>query len=252
MMSEEPKNEIRQLSKMQRRVVGALMEKAFTTPEQYPLTLKSATTACNQKSNRDPVASYSEDQVQSTLDELREDLLVAEVFTGGGRTPRYRHYMRHKFDFTEAQFAIIAELLLRGRQQLGELRTRASRMHRIESQEQLREELISLKEKGFLQANGPLDRRGIEVDHTFYLPKEGMSIGTAVDNDTAPSEASASTPAPSSSPAPQTAATQPDASDMLETLEMQIQEQAELIRGLSSLISDMDDRLQRLERDLGV
>ena len=106
-MNEEPKNQIKEIPKIQRRVLGVLMEKAFTTPEQYPLTLKAVTTGCNQKSNRDPVVAYTEDQVQDALDGMRQDLLVAEVFTDGGRAPRYRHYMRHKFDFTEAQLAIM-------------------------------------------------------------------------------------------------------------------------------------------------
>lgn len=242
-MSDEPKNQIRQLPRIQRRVIGALMEKAFTTPEQYPLTLKATTTACNQKSNRDPVVSYSEDQVQVALDELREDLLVAEVFTDGGRAPRYRHYMRHKFDFSEAQFAIIAELLLRGRQQPGELRTRASRMVRIDSQEQLREELAGLQEKGYLQANGPLDRRGVEVDHTFYLPNENMSMGAA------PVEAESQTQ--TAEPSRPAAAADLSAT-VIDQLQTTIHEQADTIRNLESLISDLDDRLQRLERELGV
>ncbi|MEQ9409921.1 MAG: DUF480 domain-containing protein [Fuerstiella sp.] len=241
-MNEEPKNQIRELSRIQRRVVGVLMEKAFTTPEQYPLTLKATTTACNQKSNRDPVVSYTEDQVQDALDQLRQDLLVAEVFPGGGRTPRYRHYMRHKFDFSEAQFAIIAELLLRGRQQPGELRTRASRMVRIESQDQLREELTGLQQMGYLQANGPLDRRGVEVDHTFYLPKEGMDIGSA------PAEAASAESSPSSAAAEPSA----DFSDSLNQLASTIAEQAQTIRGLETIVAELDDRLQRLERDLGV
>lgn len=251
-MGEEPKNLIREFSKIQRRVVGALMEKAFTTPEQYPLTLKATTTACNQKSNRDPVVGYAEDQVQDALDSLREDLVVAEVFPGGGRTARYRHYMRHKFDFTEAQFAIIAELLLRGRQQPGELRTRASRMVRIESQEQLREELAGLQEMGYLQANGPLDRRGIEVDHTFYLPKEGMNIGSAAAAPaTVPEETRTSSPAATPTPVAASASS-PETDSILSSLKDTVHEQAETIRGLESLISDLDDRLQRLERDLGV
>lgn len=245
-MSEEPKNQIKELSRIQRRVIGALMEKAFTTPEQYPLTLKATTTACNQKSNRDPVVSYSEDQVQDALDELREDLLVAEVFTDGGRAPRYRHYMRHKFDFSEPQFAIIAELLLRGRQQPGELRTRASRMVRIENQDQLRTELSGLLEKGYIQSNGPLDRRGVEVDHTLYTAKEGMDIGTAAPE----MESVAEQPA---APAPSTpAAVSSDTESSFAKLQDTIRDQAETIRNLESMLSDMDDRLQRLERDLGV
>ena len=67
-MNEEPKNQIRQLPRAQRRIVGVLMEKAFTTPDQYPLTLKAATSAANQKSNRSPLTQYSEGDVQDALD----------------------------------------------------------------------------------------------------------------------------------------------------------------------------------------
>ncbi len=176
MDAEEPKNEIRELSTTQRRVIGVLMEKASTTPDQYPLTLKSLTSGCNQKSNRSPVTSHSEGDVLSVVDELRDMQLVAEVFTDGGRAARYRHYMRYRFDFSESEFAIIAELLLRGPQQPGELRTRASRMVRIESRDSLCGDLASLQEKGFVRANGPLDRRGVIVDHTFYPPKNTPAL----------------------------------------------------------------------------
>jgi hypothetical protein len=175
-MTDEPKNIIRQLTRQQRRVLGTLMEKGFTTPDQYPMTLKGITTGCNQKSNRDPITEYTEGEVADALEELRELGLVAEVFTDGGRSARYRHYMRLRFDFTEQQHAIICELLLRGRQQPGELRTRASRMIRLDSQEQLKAELQGLADKGFLQASDSLDRRGVEVDHTFYSPSENMAL----------------------------------------------------------------------------
>ena len=249
-MNEEPKNQIRELSKVQRRVLGVLMEKAFTTPEQYPLTLKAVTTGCNQKSNRDPVVAYSEDQVQDALDSMRQELLVAEVFTDGGRAPRYRHYMRNKFDFSEQQFAVIAELLLRGRQQPGELRTRASRMVRIDSQEQLRQELTSLQTKGYLQSNGPLERRGIEVDHAFYLAGERMDIGTAPALTAEPER-----PSPAAVASQAAAAASQVTNDTvaaINNMAAAVKEQAETIRGLESLISDLDDRLQKLERDLGV
>ncbi len=260
-MSDEPKNQIRQLSKIQRRVIGVLMEKAFTTPEQYPLTLKAATTACNQKSNRDPVVSYSEDQVQQALDELREDLLVAEVFTDGGRAPRYRHYMRHKFDFTEPQFAIIAELLLRGRQQPGELRTRASRMVRIDSQDSLREELSGLQAMGYLQASGPLERRGVEVDHTFYLPKEGQTLEVrsgddaddeSDDGDSVVRQKAPQSPATQQFAAAETPAPGTNAAAALERLEDQVREQSQTIERLEETVRGLDERLQHLERDLGV
>ena len=129
---ESETNRLPVLTRTQRRVLGVLVEKGLTTPEYYPLTLKALTTGCNQKSNRDPVM---------TLTELG---FVGEVHTDGGRAPRYRHYLRHKLTLTEPQIAILTELLLRGRQQLGELRSRASRMVRIENQTELRSELAGL------------------------------------------------------------------------------------------------------------
>ncbi len=171
---------VRQLSKSQRRVLGVLVEKGLTTPDAYPLTLKALTTGCNQKSNRDPVTNYSEDAVEETMDELRQLGLAAVVHTESGRTERYRHFMRQRYPFTETQLAVMTELLLRGRQQLGELRARASRMVPIDALDLLRSDLLELAEQGFVRANGPLERRGIEVDHAMYQPQENQKFA-AVD-----------------------------------------------------------------------
>jgi len=165
-------NKIQDLSKKQRRILGVLVEKAFTTPEYYPLTLKALTTGCNQKSNRDPVMNYSEDDVQETVEELKTLGLAATVHTESGRAERVRHYVRKKFEFSEPQLAIIVELLLRGRQQMGELRSRASRMVPIESQDRLRQELSGLMQMKYIDASGPLEKRGIEIDHAFYTSSE--------------------------------------------------------------------------------
>ncbi len=166
----------KRLARGQRRVLGVLLEKAFTTPDVYPLTVKACTSGCNQKNNRDPVTNYSEEQVREILDELREAGVAAVVHTDGGRAERFRHYMRKRYPFSEVQLAILTELLLRGRQQPGELRTRASRMTPIDSQEILKAALIDLQTQGYVQANGPLDRRGVEVDHTFYLDGENQKL----------------------------------------------------------------------------
>lgn len=159
---------VRELSRPQRRVLGTLLEKAFTTPEQYPLTPKSCTTGCNQKNNRDPISNYSEDQVRDILEELQRMGLVGVVHTESGRTERYRHYARKRFSYSEPQLAILTELMLRGRQSLGELRGRAGRMVPIETLEDLRRELQGLIDAGAVESDMPLDRRGAEVDHTFY------------------------------------------------------------------------------------
>ena len=180
---------------------------------------------------------------------MREDLLVAEVFSDGGRAPRYRHYARHKFDFSEMQFAIIAELLLRGRQQLGELRTRASRMVRVDSLNTLRSELQGLLDMGYLQASGSLERRGIEVDHTFYTDTERKRQPAML----APAESAAeegdSPPPTASAPTVPAVAV---SSDELSELRTQLREHIEETQRLSTLVSDLEDRMQKLERDLGI
>lgn len=163
---------ITELSRAQRRVLGVLVEKGITTPETYPLTIKAVVAGSNQKSNRDPVVAYDEDRAEAVLEELRELGLVAQVFTESGRTPRYRHYMRKRFTLTEPQLAILTELMLRGQQAVGELRTRASRMAPIETLEQLRTELEGLAAMNLVRADGPLDRRGVEVDHNLYPANE--------------------------------------------------------------------------------
>lgn len=179
---------ITELSKPQRRVLGVLLEKAFTTPDQYPLTLKAITTGCNQKSNRDPISNYSESQVFETLESLREIGVAAVIHSESGRSERYRHYMRHRFNFTEPQLAILTELWLRGRQTMGELRGRASRMVPIDSLDQLRIEFKGLLDQKYVQSNGSIERRGIEVDHNWYKESEGKTLGFESSPDREPLE----------------------------------------------------------------
>lgn len=171
---------VTELSPIERRVLGVLVEKALTTPDQYPLTVKSLVAGCNQKSNRDPVTNYNEDAVLEALESLRKKGLATEVHTSSGRTARYRHFLRQRFSVSEPQVAILTELLLRGRQTLGELRARAARMVPIDSLDQLRDELRGLLEAGLVQANGPLDRRGVEVDHALYRPSEEKTLPATV------------------------------------------------------------------------
>lgn len=110
------------------RVLGSLIEKELTTPENYPLSLNSLTNACNQKSNRDPVMALAEEDVVRALDSLRFKQLVV-LSADGGRVPKYRHLLAEKLGLMPAEQAIVCELLLRGPQTVGELRTRGERMH---------------------------------------------------------------------------------------------------------------------------
>ncbi|WFB36453.1 YceH family protein [Kiritimatiellota bacterium B12222] len=117
------------LSAVEARVVGALMEKELATPDYYPMTLSGLVSACNQKSNRDPVMELDTKVVERVLLGLRlEKKLVTLVHEAGARVPKYQHGMRDKYGFNEVEQAILAELFLRGPQTLAELRTRTPRM----------------------------------------------------------------------------------------------------------------------------
>jgi uncharacterized protein YceH (UPF0502 family) len=121
-----------QLSANQQRIIGCLLEKQSTTPEHYPLSLNGLVNACNQKSNRDPVLSLTESDVQNTLDELIELRLVTIDEGLSGRVNKYDHrFCNTEFSnlqFTEQQRAIVCLMLLRGAQTPGELRTRSNRL----------------------------------------------------------------------------------------------------------------------------
>ena len=121
-----------ELSADEARVIGALIEKEITTPDQYPLSLNALTNACNQKSNRDPVVSWGEARVQQLLDGLSRRALAVDRSGFGSRVPKYRHLFCNtafgSLKFSPQELAIVCELLLRGPQTPGELRGRASRM----------------------------------------------------------------------------------------------------------------------------
>jgi hypothetical protein len=117
------------LNEIEIRILGCLIEKEMTTPDYYPLTLNSLTTACNQKSNRDPIVNFDETAVVVGLDSLRFKGLAMQAHGEGSRVPKYRHTLFEKLVLEPNQLAILGELLLRGPQTVGELRGRAERMH---------------------------------------------------------------------------------------------------------------------------
>jgi len=126
-----------QLEPFEARVIACLIEKQITTPDQYPLSLNSLTLACNQKSNRDPMMNVDEAAVQAAIDKLAKKHWVIEKSAGyGGRVAKYQHRFCNTeygtLKFTPQELAILCELMLRGPQTPGELRTRASRMAKFE------------------------------------------------------------------------------------------------------------------------
>lgn len=243
----EGREPVRELTAAQRRVLGVLLEKAFTTPEYYPLTLKAVITGCNQKSNRSPIVDYDEDRAEDTLDELRKLGLAAVIEPATGRSLRYRHYMRKAFSFSEPQLAILTELLLRGQQTLGELRARTSRMVSIDGLSSLRGELNGLISEGYVRASGSLDRRGVEVDHGFYPASENRGL-QPMPAELAADEGSASI----RSTAPVAAAPVVVRDDALAELRIENQRMQAEIETLQNSVSTLEGRFDDLCRELGV
>ena len=126
-----------QLSAQEARVLGCLIEKEMTTPEYYPLSLNALANACNQKSNRDPVMHLDESDVVRCLDTLRFHGLAMQAASDGGRVSKYQHNLRQKLYLEPEELAILCELLLRGAQTIGELRSRCERMHAFSNLEEV-------------------------------------------------------------------------------------------------------------------
>src|SRR3954468_14891932 len=111
------------------RVIGALVEKQMATPEYYPLTMNALVNACNQLTGREPVVAYDERTVARALESLREKQLVWLVTAAGARVPKYEHRLSEKFNLAEQETAVLAVLMLRGPQTIGEIKGRTGRIY---------------------------------------------------------------------------------------------------------------------------
>lgn len=164
-----------ELTALEARVIGCLIEKAITTPDQYPLSLNALTNACNQKTNRDPVMDLDERTVQQTVDALTRKHLILEKSGFGSRVPKYQHRFCNtgfgSLSFTPLETALLCELLLRGPQTAGELKPRASRMAEAGETEDLELALMNLatREDGPFVVQLPREagRRDSRYAHLF-------------------------------------------------------------------------------------
>jgi len=236
---------IPQLSALEARLIGCLIEKQITTPEQYPLSLNALLAACNQKSNREPVLELTDRNVQELLDALMRRHLVLEKSGFGSRVAKYQQrFCNTEFSvlqFTPQERAIVCELLLRGPQTAGELRTRASRMAEITDSAQVEAALQQLSQRDGGACVARLARepgqREARYMHLFSGESAAASggLGATGEAPPAPLPATAATPMPAPGPWP------PDqAAAALERLSAL--EQA--VRELRAQIQDLRQALQ--------
>ena len=167
-------------------MLGCLVEKQLTTPQQYPLTLNALTMAANQATNRDPVVALDDDVVLAALDELRDHHLIRVVLPSHGRSvKRYRHVLDEVYGLDAPRYALLATLLLRGPQTVGELRSRTERMADFPSVRDVEQQLAVLAEHSEGLAR-PLGRRpGQKEDrwHQIMAGPWGPDAGSAEGNE---------------------------------------------------------------------
>jgi uncharacterized protein YceH (UPF0502 family) len=166
------------LSMDERRVLGVLVEKQKTTPDTYPLSLNALVTACNQKSNREPVLNLSDADAEDALTSCQKKGLAIKIT--GGRVERWRHALYDSWKVDKVELAVLAELLLRGSQTEGELRGHASRMEPIADLDALRNVLRPMAERTLVVWLGEPGKRGTTITHGFHAPADLERLQSAV------------------------------------------------------------------------
>lgn len=229
------------LGRVERRVAGVLIEKAKTTPDNYPLSMNALINGANQKSNRFPQMTLDEGDAYDACEQLMKLGAIAQV-QSDSRVEKYRHLMYDWLGVDKAEIAVMGELLLRGAQTLGDLRARAARMEPIAGMSELRPIIDSLVAKELLIYVTP-PGRGCIVTHNLYQPQELEKV--LKDHGTnSPAAAPAVAPAASSSPAPLAAKPEVDGSansdeiaalrEEVTQLKAEVAELRELVESLTS------------------
>jgi uncharacterized protein YceH (UPF0502 family) len=214
------------------RVLGVLVEKELTTPDQYPLSLNALVNGCNQKSNRDPVVDFLEPEVVVALQGLTMKGLAGRVSGAGSRVEKFRHNARERLKVDAAGAAILAELLMRGPQAPGELRARVNRMSPIPGQDELRAALERLEQAGLVaRVRGARAERFAQQLAPGLHPEGGPS--TASDS---PASAAAGAPTSTTAAAPSATPASGGLAGRVEALEAEV---AELRARLERLASDL-------------
>lgn len=224
---DQESNPVVPLSANARRVLGVLVEKAKTTPDNYPMTIAALVSGCNQKSNRAPQMKLDDDDVLLALDELREAGAAREI-QGSGRVNKYRHAAYDWLNLDNPQAAVMTELLLRGPQTIGELRTRGSRMHPLADLDATKSVVESLEEKGLVEALSP-PGRGQTFAHKLYPPEERQYLEARLEKQAAVKSSAGKSSA------------------VAEETKQQIDQLIARLDAVTERIDDLESRLKQLE-----
>ncbi|HZV05102.1 MAG TPA: YceH family protein [Gemmataceae bacterium] len=228
------------LDARERRVLGVLVEKAKTTPDTYPLSINALVTGCNQKSNRDPILNLTDLEVEDALGRCQKKGLAIKIT--GGRVVRWKHNLYDAWHVNKVELAVLGELLLRGPQTEGELRSRASRMEPIDDLDALRNALRPLVERKLVVYLTPEERRGAVLTHGFHDPHELERLRSRV-----AAEPVAEAPQPTAPPATLAAN-----DERLDDLASGLSEAREEIAALKGTVAELREELLQLKRSLGV
>lgn len=247
-----------QLEPLEARVLGVLIEKELTTPDQYPLSLNTTTLGVNQKNNRDPVLDLMEGEVNVALQKLIRRGFVGSVHPVGSRVEKYRHNAAALLKLEAPQLAVLAELMLRGPQQPGELRGRVARMVPCESLERLAEILRPMVESGLVVRVDPLPGSRAERYAQRLAPDaHPLVAGTVMRSSLAPMQSApsgASSPGSAALLATRAAPAAPAAplrDARVGPLEERVEAQEKRIVELESTVSRLRRQLDHLAWQLG-
>ncbi len=227
------------LDMRERRVLGVLVEKAKTTPDTYPLSINALTTGCNQKSNREPLLNLTDQEVEDTLIRCQKKGLAIKIT--GGRVVRWKHCLYESLHVDKVDLAILGELLLRGPQTEGELRSRASRMEPIDDLDALRNALRPLVERKLVVYLTPEERRGAVLTHGFHDPTELERLRSRVVAEPA-----------DESPRPSAVAASPVQDERWSQMESAWNAAREDIATLKQTVASLHEELRQLKQSLGV
>jgi uncharacterized protein len=247
-MANEPTPAWPVLDTRERRVLGVLVEKQKTSKsaDTYPLSVNALVTGCNQKSNRDPVMNLTDDDVEDTLLRCQKSNLVAKVT--GGRVVRWRHTLYETWHVDKIDLAILAELLLRGPQTEGELRTRVSRMEPIDDLDALKAALRPLVERTLVVYLTPVDRRGAVVTHGFHNPQELERLRARAIAEPVPAETTGSAPAVDGAVTANLALLE----EKVPALENELAALKKLVGELQASVAGLQTEVRGLKQSLGV